>query len=326
MRSLLLAVSASLSAQDSLPLSPNECTFAEADRAWVERALAAWHFASHELAGIDAVPRFRALFFDADCVRTSDDALVRADAAASWSSAPHDGTIALPDGGEVSVGVTSFAKGADGLTYFVMSTPSVWSAAGVGRGADLERTMVGVMLHESSHVAQIGPYGKRLGALIERHALPDSFNDNAVQERFRANPEFAAAIANEIRLFAQAWAAEDEAEARYLASEARASMRARAARWFTGTDAYLLEAEDLWLTFEGSGQWLAYRWLIDTRGGGAKPADVLPRFTGDSQWSQAEGFALVLALDRFTASGWRKHAFGDGARTVLEMLDAALAE
>jgi len=323
MRSSLVLAVLALVPQDAS--APPACAFSAADQAWVERALAAWHFASKELAGITAIPRFRAILFDAACVRTSDDALVAA-GAPTWSAAAHAGTILLPDGGESPVGVTSFTKGADGLAYFVMSTPSVWSAGGVGRGEDLERTMVGVMLHESSHVTQIGNYGKRLGALIERHALPDSFNDNAVQERFRANPEFAAAIGNEIRLFAQAAAAEDEAEARYLASEARESMRARAARWFTGADAYLLEAEDLWLTFEGSGQWLAYRWLTDTRGGGVKPADVLPRFTGDSQWSQAEGFALVLALDRFTASAWRKHAFGDGAKTVLEMLDAALAE
>jgi len=313
-------------AQDAGAPAAPACTFAEGDRAWVERTLEAWHFAARELAGIESVPRFRALFFDAHCVRSSDDALVRADAPATWSSAAHAGMIALPDGSEIEAGVTSFTRGAEELTYFVMSTPSVWSAAGVGSGADLERTMVGVMLHESSHVAQVGSYGKRLAALIARHELPDSFNDNAVQERFRAVPEFAAAVGKETRLFAQAAAAADEAEARYLAFEARESMRARAERWYVGADAYLAEAEDLWLTFEGSGQWLAYRWMTDTRGGGAKPADVLGRFTGDAQWSQGEGFALVLALDRFTGSSWRRHAFGDGAQTVLEMLDAVLAE
>jgi hypothetical protein len=318
---LTVLVSGSVSAQD-----PSPCTFAAGDAAWVERTLAAWHFASKELAGIARVPPCRAIFFDAACVRTSDDALVAASAATAWSAAPHAGTIALPGGTEIPVGVTSFTRGAEGLTYFVMSTPSVWSEGGVGSGAELERTMVGVMLHESAHVMQVGNYGKRLGALIERHSLPDSFNDNVVQERFRAELEFAAAVGNETRLLARAAAAEDEAEARYLAFEARESMRARAERWFVGPDAYLLEAEDLWLTFEGSGQWLAYAWMTDARGGGAKPADVLARFTGDSQWSQGEGFALVLALDRFTAGAWKTHAFGDGAKTVLEMLDAVLAE
>jgi hypothetical protein len=33
-----------------------------------------------------------------------------------------------------------------------------------------------------------------------------------------------------------------------------------------------------------------------------------------------------MALDRIVGPAWKAHAFGDGARTVLEMLDAALAE
>lgn len=327
----LLLASAALRAapapQDAPPVAPPECAFSAADAAWVERALEAWHYSAREITGITDVPRFRALFFDAACVRTSDDALLRAEARArTWSSEPHAGSIVLPDGKELPVGITSFTSGADGLTYFAMSTPSVWSAGGAGSGEDLARTMVGVLLHEGSHVAQIGPYGKRLASLIERHALPDSFGDNVVQERFQASAEFAAAVQHETQLFARAAALEDEAEARYHAFEARESMRARQARWYVDADAYLTEAEDLWLTFEGAGQWAAYRWLVDPRGGGSRPEDVLPRFTADRQWSQAEGFALVLFLDRVTKGSWKRHAFGDGAETVLEMLDAALAE
>jgi hypothetical protein len=33
-----------------------------------------------------------------------------------------------------------------------------------------------------------------------------------------------------------------------------------------------------------------------------------------------------VALDRIAGPGWKRHAFGDGAKTVLEMLDDALAE
>jgi hypothetical protein len=32
-----------------------------------------------------------------------------------------------------------------------------------------------------------------------------------------------------------------------------------------------------------------------------------------------------MALDRIVGPSWKRHAFGDGARTVLEMLDDALA-
>lgn len=299
----------------------------EGDRAWIERALEAWRFASREITGIGHVPSFRALFFSADCVLTSDDALTSPTAqGVTWSAAPHSGTIALPNGSDIPAGVTSFASGKDGLMFFVMATPSVWTAGGVGQGPDLEKTMVAVLLHESSHVAQLGPYGPRLGALIERYALPDSFSDDTLQEHFQANPEFAASVQRESLLFLEAAATKDDTEAKLLAYEARELMRARQARWFVGDDAYFVEAEDIWLTFEGAGQWVAYQWMVHPDGGGATPAEVMPRFARGRWWSQTEGFAVVMAVDRIVGPAWKRHAFGDGEQTVLETLDAALEE
>lgn len=315
-----------VTAQHAAPVSAPACSMSETDRAWIERALEAWRFASREITGIASVPSSQAIFFDAGCVLTSREALGSASAQdVTWSATPHGGSIRLPDGSERPVGITSFASGKDGLKYFVMSTPSVWLANGVG-SAGLETTMVAVLLHEASHVAQTGPYGPRLGKLIEENSLPDSFNDNALQERFASNAEFTASVKKETALFLQAAAARDDVEANLLAIEARELMRERQARWLVGADAYLVDAEDLWLTFEGSGQWAGYQWVVHPQGGAQDPKDVLPRFARDSEWSQAEGFAVVMALDRLVGSVWKKHAFGDGARTVLEMLDDALAK
>jgi hypothetical protein len=325
----VLAASVCASAQEGVqaPPAPPACVLSAADRAWIERSLTAWRFATHEIAGIERMPSYRAIFFDARCVLTSDDALTRADAqGVTWSVAPHAGTITVPDGTEIPVGVTSFASGKDGTYWFVMSTPSVWEAGGLGQGPDLESTMVAVLLHEASHVAQLGPYGPRLGALIERNSLPDSFDDDALQDRFRSNNEFAASVARETAMFLQAAAEPDDERAQLLAFEARELMRERAARWLVGADAYLAAAEDIWLTFEGSGQWVAYRWQIHPRGGARATADVLPGYARDHAWAQSEGFAVVMALDRVAGPGWKLHAFGDGKQTVLEMLDAALSE
>lgn len=317
----VLAASACLSAP-----APPACALPERDRVWVDRALEAWRFASREIAAIGPVAEFEGVFFSADCALTSAQALSSPTAeGVTWTATPHAGTIALPDGVEMPAGVTSFVSGGKGKPYFVMSTPTVWQAAGVGEGPGLDTTMVAVLLHEASHVAQTVPYGPRLGALIERNKLPDSFNDNAVQERFRENAEFAASVTEETRLFIEAAVATDDAEARRLAREARRLMRERQARWVTGNDAYLVEAEDIWLTFEGAGQWTGYQWLVHPRGGAQPPAEVMARFTRGRQWSQTEGFALVMALDRIAGPGWKRHAYGDGARTVLEMLDDALA-
>ncbi len=321
---LVAALAATACTSVSAP-TPPPCSLSPSDRAWVDRSVEAWRFASREITGITSVPDLQGVFFSADCVLQSENALsVPAPPVVTWTATPHDGTVPLPDGSEMPAGVTSFVSGQDDVIYFVMSTPSVWEAAGVGTNPQLSTTMVAVLLHEGSHVAQIGPYGPRLGALIERNNLPDSFNDNAVQERFRANVEFAESVQQETRLFLEAAVAEDEAEAGRLAREARRMMRERQARWMIGDDAYLVEAEDIWLTFEGAGQWTGYQWLIHPRGGAQPREEVLARFTRGRQWSQTEGFALVMALDRLAGSGWKRHAFGDGARTVLEMLDDAI--
>ncbi|HEY0370500.1 MAG TPA: hypothetical protein VGD79_00755 [Thermoanaerobaculia bacterium] len=326
MKLLGLAAALVLSACASVaPSPPPACTLPEADRAWLDRALEAWRFASREITGIGTVPKFDAYFFSGDCVLTSSNALTSPTGrGVTWTAKRHSGTIAMPDGSEIPAGVTSFAAGNKDAKYFAMATPSIWLAAGVGKSPDIETTMVAVLLHEGSHVAQTAAYGNRLGALIERNHLPDSFNDNAVQERFQANEEFTASVKQETQLFVDAVAATDDAEARRLASEARRLMRERQARWMTGDDAYLVEAEDIWLTFEGSGQWAGYQWLIHPRGGARPAAEVMARFTRGRHWSQTEGFALVMALERLVGPEWKRHAFGDGAQTVLEMLDDAL--
>lgn len=325
LRSLPVLVALAASACASAP-APPACALPETDRAWVDRAVEAWRFSSREITGIKPVPDVQVILFSADCALKSGNALSSPTAdGVTWTAVPHRGNIALPDGSEIPAGVTSFAAGKKGAPYFVMSTPSVWEAAGVGEGPGLATTMVAVMLHEASHLAQVGPYGPRLGALIERHQLPDSFNDNAVQERFATNGEFAESVKQETLLFLGAASSRDDAEARKLASEGRRLMLERQARWMVGNDAYLVEAEDIWLTFEGAGQWTAYQWQVHTEGGAQPPADVMARFTKGRHWSQTEGFAVVMALERIAGPGWKLHAYGDGAKTVLEMLDDVLA-
>lgn len=326
MRSIVLAA-ALIAAGCAAVTPPPACRLSARDRAWIDRAIDAWHFTSREITGIGRVPGFQAIFFGPDCVVKSADALDGTSAGGvAWTATPHAGTISLPDGSTIPAGVVSYVSGEKGLTYLVMSTPSVWEAAGVGKGSALETTMIAVLLHEGSHVAQVGPYGPRLGALIDRYGLPDSFSDDSLQERFRDNAEFAASVKRETELFLQAATADDDATARSLAREARALMLERKERWFQGDDEYFAEAENIWLTFEGAGQWTGYQWLIHARGGAQPPAEATAKFTKGRFWSQTEGFAVVMALDRLVGPRWKQHAFGDGARTVLEMLDDALKE
>ena len=315
-------------AAHAAPATQPDCAFSGADQAWLERALAAWQFTSRELTGLVQRGDFKGIFFDAGCVRSSDSALTLGGGThAAWTAARHGGQVTLPDGSQIPAGVTSFSRASGGSVYFVMSTPSVWRAGGVSGGEiGLETMMVAVLLHEGSHVAQGATYGHRMEVLAERYHLPESFNDDSLQQRFQPDAAFSASVARETDLLFQAALAPDRAEALRLTREARTLMRAREDRYFVGDDAYYRDAEDIWLTMEGSGQWAGYQWVISPRGAAMPVSVAIPNFARRSRWwSQNEGLGLFLALDRLAGHGWKRHVYGDGAGTILQLLDAALA-
>jgi hypothetical protein len=301
------------------------CKLSAADQAWLDTSMRAWDYASTHLSGIGHVSRIQAVIFDKGCVLTSQTAMNGG--ANVWTASLHGGKVELPDGTRIPVGVISFA-GSDPKkgNFFVMSTPSVWHAAGKnGKGTTLEKLMTAVMLHEGTHVAQMPTYGAEIGKLSERYHLPQSFSDDSIQDQFKGNGDFARSIDAESKLLFAASKAKGRGEASRLVRQALAMIKARQARWYKGKDAYLAEAEPVWLTLEGSGQWLAYTWEVDPNGGRVASSAVLPGFVNDRWWSQREGFAAFMALQRLTGPTWKRQAFHDGRQTVDQMLAVASA-
>lgn len=303
----------------------NQCRLSPSDQAWVDASMHAWDLTSRDITRVGLVKNLRAVFFDARCMVVSATAMNGGPK--RWLGTLHGGQVQVPDGPLIPAGVISFATGAGAHSQFVMSTPSVWRAAkksdnGLG---SLETLMTAVVIHEANHVSQVPAYVPGIERLAKANNLPEDFSDDSIQERFAKNPEFAASIERETELFFASAAAKNDGEAKRLAREARALINRRHQRWFSGGDAYLREADDIWLTMEGSAQWAAYRWLIHPRGGRVPASTAFASFTKGRWWSQVQGFALFMALDRLAGESWKRHAFGDGAKTALQMLDEAIA-
>jgi len=300
------------------------CQLDAPDRAWLDRSMSAWNYAANHISGIGHVKKIQAVIFDKDCVVTSSTAMNGGPN--RWESNRHQGKVKLPDGTEIPSQVISFSGSVGDHSFFVMSTPSVWRAAGkTGKGTTLENLMTAVMLHEGTHVAQMPTYGEKIGEISDRNKLPQDFNDDSIQKQFEKDKGFASSVEREAKLLFMASRAKTHGEAVRLVRSARAMMKARYARWFVGKDAYLAEAEPIWLTLEGSGQWLAYRWETDARGGRVASSAVMPGFEHDKWWSQREGLAAFLALERLTGATWKRQAFGTGRKDILQMLDEATA-
>lgn len=320
---VLIALFSPDTAQAAKP--PTHCEFSAADQAWAAQAVEAWRLTSQTITKIHLTGKLRMVLFSSNCTRTSDDAIAEV-GPVTWSSVRHGKAVSLPDGHQTPVGVISYSKTMPGGGFFVMSVPSVWRAKGVDGGPlGLEKLMTAVLIHESAHLAQSGIYFVQFARLAERYSLPETFNDDSIQERFRTNKEFADTVKREIDLLFAASAAPNDMIARHLAQEAQQLILMRRARWFTGPDAGLSEAEDLWLTLEGSGQWAGYSWLTSPSGAGLPTKTVISGFARrGGWWTQDEGLAMLLVVDRLAGPEWRFHAFGDGVGTSMTFLSASL--
>ena len=302
------------------------CVPAPADRAWADRATAAWQLQLRQLPELTPPPKVTVILFDKACRLESSNALQRR-ARPRWTYTLHNGQVRLADGSTIPAAVTSFAgEGKSGGSSFVMALPSMWAAGKVPPGSlGLDRLTTAVLLHEASHVAQ-KELVTRVGTLASDLGRGDGFSDDSIQEQFEKNPAFAAAMTEETRLLFAAAAKRDLGEARSLARKAAASIEARRARWFTGKDQRLGEAEDLFLSMEGAGQYVGYSWLIDPRGGRLSEAAEMRGFgTRGKWWSQLQGLALVLAVKRLGLPGWREYLWGQPKLLGAQLLEAALA-
>ena len=317
---LVLAFLVSSCALQPLEQAAEQCTMAAIDAAWSRAALSAWELTHRDILDLDE-PRVRPtiVFFDRVCSYRGDGLL-------DWQRAPHNGAVALPDGKSVPPQVASFAApyDSDRLVFVAMALPTVWRASGVQSELGLETLMTSVLVHEMTHTQQFYYFAPLLTDLTSRYQLGDDLDDDVIQTRFEATPAFGADIAAERDLLFAAAASRQDAMARELARTLKTRIDARRATYFVGDDAKYAELEDVFLTLEGVAQFSSYCWLTHPRGGArTDEAGTLSAFRrGGRRWSQDEGLALFLVVDRLVPD-WRHRAFAARPATALALLALA---
>ena len=163
-----------------------------------------------------------------------------------------------------------------------------------------------------------------MARLAKRWKLARDLTDDAVQARFGRDGYYVRAYRPEVELLYQAAAEPDATKAKALARQALDLIAKRRDHFFTGVDRPYLEIEDAFLTLEGIGNLAAYRWLTDAQGAAKDSATVLAAMRqGGAHWSQDEGLAVYLVVDRFVPD-WRARAFAAKApATALQLLALA---
>jgi hypothetical protein len=223
---------------------------------------------------------------------------------------PAGQAITLPGGSEIPVAGLAFTQtyGDSGSErpFFVTALPDVWShdpkyAADTSDQSEFVRSVVS---HELVHTLSITATVRQVESIHRRHpGLDVDLDDDLIQRRFMNHPGVDSAMRREIALLYQAADEKDDARARTLARRALAMLQDRRAKFFgDSADAYGA-LEDVFLNMEGVACWGALQLRMRRELGIAADA-VRDSFRGNRKWwSQEEGLALVLLVDRWVP-GW----------------------
>lgn len=317
--STAVATQAASSSSSPAP-DPDACRMAPDDSAWLAGALQAWELTRFKTLKLDPAEPPTLVVFDAACVWRGKLGK------AAMTSGRHNGSIPLPGGDTAPAAVVAFAAPdeKDHSAYLVMAMPSVWKAAGVNSQFGVETLMTSVFVREATHTRQFDAFAPRMTRLARRWKGARDLTDAAVQDRFGQDGYYVRAFRPEVELLYQALAEPDPAAAKALARQALDLATKRRAHFFTGVDRRYLEIEDNFLTLEGIGGFAAYRWLVDPQGAARDPAAALADVRrGGASWSQDEGLAIYLVVDRFVPD-WRVRSFGKQPMTALQLLAVAV--
>jgi hypothetical protein len=325
------------------------CELTAAESEWVQEVLDGWEWVLAELLRREpGLPRM--VLFDADCVwqlgagADGDAGLEPIASSLSFAGAPvavggsgHEGTITLPSGKEIPAApmATGFVyqQGGEATPFFVLAMVDLWrEQVDVAKEPHMEPFFLGVALHEMVHTLQIVALRREITELGGRHDLPPQLDDDVIQTRFGDVPGFREALEAERDLLYRAALAEDEWASKVLAEQAIVLVRTRRERFFHGDQSFYARLEDVFLNLEGLAVWAHYRVALHDRDVAFQP-DVRspdPRtliekvWRKSGYWSQDEGFALVLLLERFVPH-WQEEMLGPELPSPLELLARELA-
>ncbi|MRG44653.1 hypothetical protein GFS24_05985 [Chitinophaga sp. SYP-B3965] len=314
------------------------CAHSQGSTKWLQDWFKAWELVNSKLLFLPSGTPPEMVFYDDSWIFTTSE--ITAPAALpmtgpgmygrplKWRKVRHGDSLTIPDGQRVAIGLMSFAAStSEGKSFFVMGAPPFWKAAGVTSTAfTLDKMLTGVFLHEFTHTRQQKGFGRQVDSMERVHTFKDvPLSDDIVQGYFKADSEYVRSFKEEIDAFYTAAAATGKKQAKDAARKGLDLLKARQAKYFTGDKVILKTLDDIFLSMEGLGQYVAVYWLIHPQGGNVKADVTVSGFRRKrNQWSQEEGLAMFLALARLTEQNWIKDQFNEQPRTIVDLLEQAV--
>ena len=181
-----------------------------------------------------------------------------------------------------------------------MATPDfIAKPVGTELTAELASFFSGAALHELAHTRQLPYLTPVFERLQSRYKFPESIDDTLIQTTFAANEEFRKMSDEAGKHITAAVLATDDGIARDNARKALRVMRARQQRFFSGQYEGWAEMEEAFLTLEGTGMFVQFQHARRAASSQAWQQTLGVLMQRTDSWSQTEGLALFLLIDRF---------------------------
>ncbi len=294
----------------------------------------AWKLVSKEFYKIEKVRPVEFVFFDDKYVYSTSTIAIKNGSPIignnlmnlkfQWKRELHNDSLTLPDKSVVPINLMSFAAEipTNGKSFFVMPLPIFWQQAGVSsKELGLENLITGVFIHEFSHSQQMQNFGKKMTAFEKQNNYGIEFSDDIVQNIFAKDTTYLKYYKKEIEFFYGS--IKNNALEKNTAREGLSLMKHRQNKYFKGKYENLNKIDNFFLTMEGLGQYSMFLWLKHPKGGNIKREIAIEGVRrGGKWWSQDEGFALFLILDKLTMpKNWARDMFGDKTESVTVLID-----
>lgn len=313
-------ISLSVYSQHQPDNKERDFAFYQATNKW----FAAWKLVSKDIYKIDKVRPVEFVFFDDKYVYSTSVYSIKNGSPVKgnnlmnlklkWKKELHNDSLTLPDKSVVPVNLMSFAAEIpnEGKSFFVMPLPGFWKQAGVtSKDLGLDNLITGVFIHEFSHSQQMQNFGKKMTEYETQSSFSIEFSDDIVQHIFSKDTAYLKYYKREVEHFYDA-VKTDTLDKDHI-KKGLLIFKLRQTEYFKEKYENLGPIDDFFLTMEGLGQYSMYLWLIHPRGANIKKDIALEGVRrGGKWWSQDEGFALFLILDKLSApENWASNMFGD---------------
>ena len=311
-----------------------EMAFYSATSKW----FSAWKLVSKNIYQINKVHPVEFVFFDDKYVYSTSVTTIKTGKSVKgcnlmnlsfrWKKAIHNDSIILPDKSVVPIGLMSFAAeipDEKNKSFFVMPLPGYWQMSGTtSKELGLDHLVTGVFIHEFSHSQQMQNFGKQMTIFEKQHDFGVPFSDDIVQHIFSKDSSYFKLYDAEVKRFYQLL--QNSTIDTILVKDALQVMTQRQAEYFKGQFLSVKEIDNFFLTMEGLGQYSMYLWLTNAKGGNIKKSEAIKGVRrGGKWWSQDEGFALFLILDKLSKSKtWAKDMFGYKTESVIDLISKLL--